>query len=68
MTNREMLLNALLNKNDDWATTESDIVYHIACPYHSGNGHPCEHQSYPFNEIDVCGSCKMEWLDKEVSE
>ena len=67
MTNREMLLDALQGKNDDWGQTESDIAYHIACPYRHGK-HPCDDVQYPWNTIDVCGPCIMEWLDKEVSE
>ena len=68
MTNREMLLNALLDRNDDWATTESDIAYHIACPYRSKEQGACDDLDYPFSELDVCAPCIMEWLDKEVSE
>ena len=68
MTNREMLLNALLDRNDDWGRTESDIAYHIACPYSTEKGHPCEDKEYPWSTLNVCGKCKMEWLDKEVSE
>lgn len=68
MTNREMLLNALLDRNDDWGITESDIAYHIACPYYTEKGHPCEGKEYPWNILDVCGECKMKWLDDEVSE
>ena len=68
MTNREMLLNALQDKNDDWGQTQSDLTYHIACPYSDDKGHPRDDYQYPWNDLDVCWPCIMEWLDKEVSE
>lgn len=46
MTNREMMIKALTDDFDDWAETESDIAYHIACPYTDGD-HPCKGLDYP---------------------
>lgn len=68
MTNREMMIKALMDDFDDWAETESDIAYHIECP-HMGyeEGLPCNGLDYPWSKLDVCGPCKMAWLDEEVS-
>ena len=65
MTNREMMIKALTDDFDDWAETESDIAYHIACPYTDGD-HPCKGLDYPWNTLDVCGPCKAGWLDEEA--
>lgn len=73
MKNRELLIHALEDGedydffDDGGATTESVIAYHIDCPYTSTEGHPCDGEVYPWDTLDVCGPCKMEWLDKEVS-
>lgn len=68
MTNREMLIKSLQDEFDDWAASESNVAYGINCPYYEIEGHPCEKEEYPFDTLRVCGPCKMEWLDKEVSE
>lgn len=69
MTNREMIIKSLLDDFDDSAYSESNIAYHIACPYYSGGEpHPCDGMQYPWSTLDVCGPCIREWLDKEVSE
>lgn len=71
MTNRELLIAALKDELDDWAASESTIAYNIACPYY-GIGleekHPCHDLKWPWNTLDVCGPCKIEWLDREESE
>ena len=69
MTNRELLIASLKDELDDWAAPESNIAYNIACPYFGGEeyGHPCDGEKYPWDTLRVCGPCKMEWLDKEVS-
>lgn len=68
MTNREMMIKSLQDAFDDWALSESNVAYGINCPYYEIEGHPCDGQEYPFDTLKVCGPCKMEWLDKEVSE
>ena len=71
MTNRELLIKSLSGELDDWAAEESNIAYHIACPYYSvgiEDAHPCERVQYPWDTLKICGPCIMDWLDKEASE
>ena len=69
MTNRENIIKALKDEHDDPGWTESVIAYNIACPHYGPlDGLPCGGYEYPWDELTVCGPCKMEWLDKEVSE
>lgn len=71
MTNRELLIKSLQGELDDWAAEESNIAYNIACPYYGVIGeepHPCDGEEYPWDTLRVCGPCKQEWLDKEVSK
>ena len=68
MTNRELLIASLKGELDDWAASESNIAYNIACPYYGEFGHPCDELEWPWSELTICGPCKMEWLDKEASE
>lgn len=69
MTNRELLIASLRDELDDWAASESNIAYNIACPYFGEcYGHPCDGKSWPWNTLSVCGPCKAEWLDKEALE
>lgn len=67
MTNLEYLTAALHDEIDDGgASMESAAAYHIACPYYAGDkGLPCEGLEYPWDELRVCGPCKLEWLEKE---
>lgn len=68
MTNREMMIKALQGDFDDWGETESDIAYHIACPYRLDNtDRSCKDIKFPWSILDVCGPCKMKWLDEEVA-
>jgi hypothetical protein len=69
VTNRELLIASLKDELDDWAASEANIAYNIACPYFAReeHGHPCDREKYPWDTLRVCGPCKMEWLDKEVS-
>lgn len=68
MTNRELLIASLKGELDDWAASESNIAYNISCPYYGESGHPCDKLNWPWSTLTICGPCKMEWLDKEVSE
>lgn len=69
MTNRELLIASLNDDLDDWAASESNIAYNIACPYYGEPyGHPCDGLTWPWSTLTVCGPCKAEWLDKEASE
>lgn len=70
MTNRELLIASLMDELDNPAASESNIAYNIACPYYSGEepGHPCDGLRWPWSTLSVCGPCKAEWLDREVSE
>ena len=69
MTNRENIIMALKDEHDDPGWSESVIAYNIACPFYgTTKGHPCNDHEYPWDELRVCGPCKAEWLDKEVSE
>ena len=73
MTNRELLIASLKGELDDWAASESNIAYHIACP-HIGDEEdvptPCDNASEPpwkWDQIRICGPCITAWLDQEVS-
>ena len=84
MTNRDALIMSLRimvpNDNEcyqalcdspfeDTAIPESNIAYWIACPYYCGERNlPCDGLSYPWSTLDVCGPCKLAWLDQKVSE
>ena len=71
MTNREILIASLKGELDDWAASESNIAYNIACPYFGAGleePHPCHGLEWPWSTLTVCGPCKIEWLDKEASE
>lgn len=69
MTNRELLIASLNGDLDDWAASESNIAYNIACPYYGeAYGRPCDGLAWPWSTLKVCGPCKAEWLDREASE
>ena len=60
-TNREFIIAALKGEFDDnGATEECAVHYHIQCPYYTSKGHPCENEE---TNRDMCSECKMEWLD-----
>ena len=65
MTNKEYLIMALTDKIDDGgASYESEIYYHIACPYREGDPEAlCD--SDPKFSRKQCVECKMAWLEKE---
>lgn len=66
MTNLDYLTMALHDGIDDaGAAMESAAAYHIACPYYASKGHPCDDEEYPWDELRVCGPCKLEWLGQE---
>lgn len=72
MTNRQYIEGLLKDDffiDDDGASYESMVHYNIACPYDSNNKDaPCYGKDYDFMTRDNCSACKMEWLEKEVSE
>lgn len=37
MTNRDLLIASLKDELDDWAASESNIAYNIACPYYGAD-------------------------------
>lgn len=67
MTNLEYLISVLCGEVDDGgASYEAVVHYNIACPHFLGERNlRCENRS-PCREI--CVTCKMEWLEQEVSE
>ncbi len=65
MTNREVMIKALQDDFDDWGYTESVIAYNIACPHYSGDENlPCDGMTV-VDTLNVCGPCKLAWLDEE---
>ena len=54
MTNREVLIKSLQDKEADICTVE-----YIACPSSPG----CKYDGS--SDYSACEECKMEWLDKE---
>lgn len=83
MTNREALILSLrimgpdeadsllaLHESpwEDWATAESNVSYHVACPHPYGKDLPCSGLEYPWSTLTVCGPCKQAWLDEEAGE
>ena len=54
---------------EDTSTPESIIAYHVACPHYAGDENlPCNGLNYPWSTLDVCGPCKLAWLDEEMAE
>ena len=77
MTNREALILSLQSMaeggedvfDDGYAAAESNVAYWVACPHRAGDQDlPCDGLIYPWSELRVCGPCKEQWLDEEVSE
>jgi hypothetical protein len=81
MTNREALILSLrimgpdekdamsaLQESpwEDWAPAESNVAYWVNCPRSGHSGNLCDHLSWPFSRLSVCGPCINAWLDEEV--
>ena len=69
MTNREYMAKQL--SDPDWiddggASYESMVHYNINCPYFSGDERSHCRNAAPSR--NVCGECKMEWLEMDVDE
>lgn len=68
MTNQEYLIMCLNNEiDDDGASWESEIAYHIACPYSTTNAKGWCADGREITK-EVCTGCKAEWLENEVDE
>jgi hypothetical protein len=72
MTNQEYLIMCLNNEiDDDGASYESEIFYHIACPYFDGDKRCWCSKEKAKNLMEKrkqCFGCKAEWLEQEVDE
>lgn len=54
---------------EDFASAESNVAYHVACPHYTGEKPlPCDDLTWPWSTLSVCGPCINSWLDEEVSE
>jgi hypothetical protein len=72
MTNLEMMKMVLGEEiDDDGATYEAEIFYHIACPYFDGDKRAWCSKGKAKNSMEMrkqCFGCKNEWLNSEVDE
>lgn len=78
MTNREYMINLLLNGldkelerftfNDEGVSEESMIHYNINCPYFGRDKRALCHEREKDICRDFCVECKRKWLNNEVDE
>lgn len=65
MTNWEYIKAAIDDEiDDDGASWEAAIYYHIECPHCNGQG-PCRDVGYKGVTREMCVRCKAEWLEEE---
>ena len=67
LTNRKVLITALLDEDIENEGTYRITVKHMNCPY-TGMGQLGHCEKVDFHNItdETCFSCKQEWLDKEI--
>lgn len=71
MTNREYMARQLTDPDwidDGGASYVSMVEYNVGCPYFAGDKRCHCNGSEEFPTREMCGECKMEWLEAEVDE